>query len=490
MTGLTFSYDSVPGSIFDHVDLTLDTDWKLGLIGRNGKGKTTLLKLFMGEYEYSGRISSSVNFTYFPFEVSDSSGTSFDIAEVLSDGAERWRVERELSLMDADTTMLDRPFRSLSMGEQTKLMLSCMFLRENGFLLIDEPTNHLDALGRETVSRYLNRKKGFIVVSHDRAFLDGCVDHILSINRATIELMKGNYSDWEKAFYDRQSREEAENRRLEGDIDRLEQAARREAGWAKDAEKTKKGGKDPSGLRPDRGYVGHKSAKLMKRVKNLEARQNKAIEEKKALLKDRERDDELMMVPREFYRERLLYLDDVDVAYSGKTVAGHISFELNRGERILLSGPNGSGKSTLMRLILGEDIPHTGIVNLSSQLIISYLPQQFLSLKGSLRDMCNTRRIDETLVSANLSRMGVDSAAFSEDMGSYSDGMKKKVLLALSISEEADVYIWDEPLNYIDVITRSQIERMILRYRPAMIFSEHDRLFCERIATKTVETGK
>ena len=489
MTGLTFSYDSVPGSIFDHVDLTLDTDWKLGLIGRNGKGKTTLLKLFMGEYEYSGRISSSVNFTYFPFEVPDSSGTSFDIAEILSDGAERWRIERELSLMDADTAMLDRTFASLSMGEQTKLMLSCMFLRKNGFLLIDEPTNHLDAVGRETVSRYLNRKRGFIVVSHDRAFLDGCVDHILSINRATIELMKGNYSDWEKAFYERQSREEAENRRLKEDIGRLEQAARRGAGWANDVEKTKKGGKDSSGLRPDRGYVGRKSAKLMKRVKDLEARQNKAIEEKKALLKDKERDDELMMVPRGFYRERLLYLNDVSVAYSGKNVAEHITFELNRGERILLSGPNGSGKSTLMRLMLGEDIPHTGIVNLSSQLIISYLPQQFHSLKGSLRDMCVMRGIDETLVSANLSRMGVDSANFSEDMASYSDGMKKKVLLALSISEEADVYIWDEPLNYIDVITRSQIERMILRYRPAMIFSEHDRLFCERIETKTVRTG-
>ena len=109
---------------------------------------------------------------------------------------EYWRVAREMDKLGLEDEVLYRPYGTLSNGEQTKLQLAVLFSKENNFLLIDEPTNHLDIQGRELVSRYLNGKRGFILVSHDRAFLDGCVDHILSINRSDIQVCRGNFSIW------------------------------------------------------------------------------------------------------------------------------------------------------------------------------------------------------------------------------------------------------------------------------------------------------
>ena len=150
----------------------------------------------MGKYEYSGTISASVDFEYFPYKVRDDSQNTIDVLGEIYPDFVYWQLQREMSLLEVDEDVLYRPFSTLSKGEQTKVLLSILFLKENSFLLIDEPTNHLDMRGRELVSRYLNRKKGFILVSHDRAFLDGCVDHILSINRANIEIQKGNFSSW------------------------------------------------------------------------------------------------------------------------------------------------------------------------------------------------------------------------------------------------------------------------------------------------------
>ncbi|NCU26328.1 ABC-F family ATP-binding cassette domain-containing protein, partial [Candidatus Nomurabacteria bacterium] len=198
ISNLTFEYDGSYDRIFDNVSFTIDTNWRLGFIGRNGRGKTTFLKLLMGSYEYRGTITANVGFEYFPFDVRDSSptATTLDIAYKICPYLEQWELERELDLMDFDTDKLFTPYKIMSPGEQTKLMLAVLFLKENRFLLIDEPTNHLDSFSRRIVSDYLKSKKGFILVSHDRNFVDNCVDHILSINRSNIELQQGNFSSW------------------------------------------------------------------------------------------------------------------------------------------------------------------------------------------------------------------------------------------------------------------------------------------------------
>ncbi|MCL1787544.1 MAG: ATP-binding cassette domain-containing protein, partial [Defluviitaleaceae bacterium] len=191
VTNLTFAYEGSYDNIFENVSFQIDTDWKLGFTGRNGKGKTTFLNLLQGKYEYSGRISAAVNFQYFPYPVADKTLPTTAIVEEICPYYQDWQLSRELSLLDVNDDVLHRPFETLSSGEQTKVLLAALFLSENSFLLIDEPTNHLDIAGRRIVSDYLNSKQGFILVSHDRAFLDGCVNHVLSINKANIEVQKG-----------------------------------------------------------------------------------------------------------------------------------------------------------------------------------------------------------------------------------------------------------------------------------------------------------
>ena len=183
---LTFSYPSSYDNIFEEVSFQIDTDWKLGFIGRNGRGKTTFFNLLLGKYEYSGKITTSVEFNYFPYPVSDQNKYTYEILGEICPQAEDWELLREISFLNVDAEILYRPFNLLSNGEQTKVLLAALFLNEGQFLLIDEPTNHLDTEGRKIVSDYLRKKKGFILISHDRNFLDGCVDHILSINRANI----------------------------------------------------------------------------------------------------------------------------------------------------------------------------------------------------------------------------------------------------------------------------------------------------------------
>lgn len=159
---LTFYYEGSYDNIFEHVSFRIDTDWKLGLIGRNGRGKTTLLKLLEGIYEYRGTITSAVTFEYFPFSVENQEKMTIDIVEEVDPLYELWRICRELSLMDTDAEVLYRPFETLSNGEQTKVLLAVLFAKENAFLLIDEPTNHLNLDTREIVMAYLKKKKGFL----------------------------------------------------------------------------------------------------------------------------------------------------------------------------------------------------------------------------------------------------------------------------------------------------------------------------------------
>ena len=187
IVNLTFCYDGSYDNIFENVSFQIDTDWKLGFIGRNGRGKTTFLNLLLGKYKYSGNIYASVSFEYFPYIVEDKTEDTIDILNKIGGDYQLWELERELSKLKVSNDVLYRPFETLSNGEQTKVLLAALFLKENSFLLIDEPTNHLDIEGREQVAAYLKSKKGFILVSHDRMFLDACDDHILSINKAILK---------------------------------------------------------------------------------------------------------------------------------------------------------------------------------------------------------------------------------------------------------------------------------------------------------------
>ena len=139
VANLTFAYEGSYDNIFENVSFQIDTGWKLGFIGRNGRGKTTFLNLLLGKYEYSGTISSDVSFEYFPYEVKDKSQDTLSIVQEICPVCEDWEIMKEISLLRVDIEVLYRPFETLSNGEQTKVLLAALFLGANRFLLIDEP---------------------------------------------------------------------------------------------------------------------------------------------------------------------------------------------------------------------------------------------------------------------------------------------------------------------------------------------------------------
>lgn len=486
--GLTFCYPSSYDNIFENVSFQIDTDWRLGFVGRNGRGKTTFFNLLLGRFEYIGRIHASVQFDYFPYPVEDKSQITEDVLHGVCPLAEDWELMRELSLLEVDADVLWRPFSTLSNGEQTKVLLAALFLNEGHFLLIDEPTNHLDAHAREMVSAYLRKKKGFILVSHDRHFLDGCVDHILSINRADIDVQSGNFSSWYENFQRQQDFELAQNQKLQKDIRRLQQAAKRAAEWSDKAERAKIGF-DPTKTEKSlnrRPYEGKKAEKIMNRSKAIAQRREAAVEEKSGLLKNLETTEDLKLFPVRYHSDLLVSFSEVAVSYDGRQVNQPVSFSVSRGERVVLDGRNGCGKSSLLRLLLGQEISHSGLVSVGSGLIISHVPQDTSHLHGNLTDYAEECGIDESLFKAILRKMDFERVQFEKNMEDFSGGQKKKVLIARSLCQQAHLYVWDEPLNFIDIYSRMQIEQLISRFAPTMVLVEHDRAFREAIATKTV----
>ncbi len=486
VVNLSFSYEGSFEEVFQNVSFRIDTDWKLGFVGRNGRGKTTFLNLLLGKYHYQGQISSNVTFAYFPYEVKDRDRTTLEILEEINPLYEEWQLFRELNLLKVDAEVLYRPFSTLSYGEQEKVLLAVLFLGEERFLLIDEPTNHLDVEARRQIAQYLNKKKGFILVSHDRNFLDSCVDHILSINKRNIEVQKGNFSSWyaNKEAQDRM--EEAQNQKLESEVKRLKQAARQSSCWSDRVEKTKKGQR-VAGLRPDRGAIGHKAAKMMKRAKVLENRQQQAIEEKSGLLKNIDTMDELKICPLAYHTDQLVEFRDVTIYYGEKAACPQISFDVRQGERVCLSGRNGCGKSSILKLLLGEGLAYEGKIHVGSGLKLSYISQDTSYLKGNLKELAQEYGLEESLFKTLLRKLDLEREQFERDVSLFSAGQKKKVLLAKSLCEQAHLYVWDEPLNYIDVLSRVQIEKLLLRYQPTIIFVEHDTAFRENVATKVIE---
>ncbi len=486
---VSFTYPGSSEPVFEDLSLTLDTDWKTGLIGRNGRGKTTLLTLLSGKNQPdAGQVIRPATTACFPPVVEDDSLTGEELFDTLAAGSPIWKFRRELNLLGVGEEVLYRPFYTLSGGEQTKLLLAALFCREDGFLLIDEPTNHLDVQGRKTVAGYLNRKSGFVLVSHDRDFLDGCVDHILALNPTGPELQAGNFSSWWENKQRRDQFELDRNAALKKEIKKLAQSARQTREWADRAEGAKIGF-DPRtteksiGRRPAQGA---KAKKKMARTKDILEKTQRKIHEKEALLKDLETAASLKLTPLPWRGQRLALLHQVQPYYGDAPVCSPGDLEIAPGDRIALTGENGAGKTTLLKLLRGEEIPLHGLFQRAGGLNISYLPQDCSFLSGFPEELVEERGLEKTKFFTLLKKLDLTPDIWERPMEGYSLGQKKKVLLAASLCESAHFYLWDEPLNYIDLWSRMQMEQFIRESCPTMVFVEHDRAFCRRIATKTI----
>ena len=163
-----------------------------------------------------------------------------------------------------------------------------------------------------------------------------------------------------------------------------------------------------------------------------------------------------------------------------------INFSISQGERVNICGKNGSGKSTLLKLIIGNNISHTGTVFAASNLKISYVNQDTSSLCGTLADFAENNDIDQTQFLTILRKLDFSREQFEKDIKDFSGGQKKKVLIAKSLCEQAHLYVWDEPTNFIDIFSRMQIENLLKEYQPTLLFVDHDKTFCQQVATKTI----
>lgn len=443
--------------------------------------KTTFLKLLAGIYEYQGSIIKSVECLYFPYDIDNPQQNTIDLCYDIEPVLQQWQLERELRYLRIDPyDVFYRPFETLSKGEQTKVLLAVLFLKEHAYLLIDEPTNHLDQDARIIVAQYLKKQKGFLLVSHDRAFIDACCDHIIAINLDRIDVVSGCFSSWYADKQKEDAREMKKNEKLKKDIHRLEQSRKQTEYWSHQVEKSKRGA-------ADKGYVGHMAAKMMKRSKNIEKRQMKAIEEKKDLLRNVEEYDDLKIYPLYYFQSCLISFSHVSLFYDDKKVYEDLTFSIYQGDRILLKGQNGCGKSSVIACIMNPLIKHYGDIHRGSQLKISFVPQDCSDIQGALKEMIEKYHVDETLVKTILRKLGFSRTHFDMKLHHLSEGQKKKMMLALSLATPAHLYIWDEPLNYIDIYSRIQIEKLILEYQPTLLFVEHDQYFQTKIATKVID---
>lgn len=503
VTNLTFAYDGSADDVLKDVTFNIDTDWKLGLIGRNGKGKTTLLNLFMGRYEYQGVISTSTRFDYFPYQVTekDNLKTAFELIESWKPGVESWQVMVQMNQLGMDSECLYRPFGTLSYGERTRVMLAVLFADENEFLLIDEPTNHLDSAARDIVKEYLAAKKGFILVSHDRDLLDGVCDHVLVLNRASVEVQTGNFSSWWENKEKTDAFRQAENEKHLKEIGKLRGAADRTGRWADKSEGTKIGFdpvKEHDRSIATRSFIGAKTKKMQARVKAVEKRIDREITEKEGLLQDIERVNDLKLQPLRYHKEVLINAYDLSLRYADadRELFRGLRFQVRRGERVVLSGDNGCGKSSVLKAILRKNDPEghesenklitEGTLDVASGLIVSYVNQDTSFLRGTLREFCKKRGLEESMFLAVLRQLDMQREQFVKNMEDFSEGQKKKVLIAASLITPAHLYIWDEPLNYIDVFSRMQIEKLISEFEPTMLLVEHDVSFRKKVATNVV----
>lgn len=205
--------------------------------------------------------------------------------------------------------------------------------------------------------------------------------------------------------------------------------------------KNKEWSKKNSGLKPDKEYVGHKASKMMKRSKSLQSRQNRMIADKSSLLKDIETKEELKLQLLTHHVNPLITLENVSVSYENKEVFSNVNIDIKQGDRFAIVGENGSGKTSLLKIILGEKIEYTGKIKVAPNLQISYIPQDTSHLKGKLQDIIRKENISESLCKTILRKLGFSRETFDINLEDYSDGQKKKTLIAISLAKN-HIYLY------------------------------------------------
>ncbi len=513
---VSFQYDTSPDILFDDLSFSLSVDWKTAIVGRNGRGKSTLLQLIHGSiHPRRGSIDRPQATRLFPGSSIDQHRSLIDVIKQQIAPFEYWEQTMEQLLVSGDEQSLfqyheifeayndhqgfeidsliareckeiglheehfHQTFSTLSGGEQTRALIAALFLQQDIFPLLDEPTNHLDMNGREILGTYLSTKRGFIIVSHDRHFLDLCCDHVVAINKNDLRVFQGNYSTWKQQMMVEEQTETDRTTNLEREIYSLEIAARQRRTWSLITEKEKTKAFDS-------GFISHKAAKVMKRALAVEQRIEDHLVEKQSLLKNKETIRPLVFRVAERSSEILLSIENATVEIAGRILLKNFSLTVRRGERIAIVGGNGTGKTTLLNVVRKVHPLKNGICFVPNSIHIINGYQIPLWNKGMIRDFLKSEHIDETAFRIIMGSFNIQGEIFERPLETFSYGELKKIDLCRSFALPNHLLVWDEPVNYIDIESKEQIERAILNTEPTMLFVEHDRTFIENIATRVI----
>ena len=492
--------------ILDGLTFQVDTGERVGLLGPNGCGKTTLLRILTGVMDYDEgdvviapgkRMGLISQIPVYPagYTVEDVLATAFEplremeremaaLAEQMGEGTDPALLARYDKLTAAfeaaggyetDTktnkvcngltipqSMREQLFDKLSGGEKTRVNLARLILEDTDILLLDEPTNHLDLRATEWLEEYLDKFKGTVLtVSHDRYFLDKVVNRIVEIQAGKAEFYSGNYS-----FYvvEKERRYEEKLRQYEKEqakIEQLEKAAEQMRIWA---------------------YSG--MDKTFKRVKSMEKR----IERMRTTDRPtRERKMEVRFGEREFRGDEVLTIKGLTKSFGERTLFSNLSLEVAGGERIALLGDNGSGKTTLLKILLGEEEPDAGKVRMGPTVKVGYLPQH-VHFDHPERNLVDTL-IYEQDCTAQTARNRLAAFKFrGEDVfkpvSALSGGEQSRLRLCMLMDEKINLLILDEPTNHLDIQSREWIEEAVEEYEGNLLFVSHDRYFIDRFASR------
>jgi ATP-binding cassette subfamily F protein 3 len=528
VSNLSKSYGIKP--VLSNISFTIKQGQRIGLIGPNGCGKTTLLRILSGnEPPDQGSVRSTpsdLRIGYLPqglvFE-GDETITGYlnrfrvDLdglvkqIEVISTQLEKNSEDPELQILYASaleemanvSTNSDRspellsafgldgfspetPVSYLSGGQKTRLALSGLLLSNPRLLLLDEPTNHLDIAMLEWLEDWLTHSRySALIVSHDRAFLDNVTDWIYEINPATRKLKEyaGDYSDYfaqKQAERDRQWQNYTDQ---QDEIGRLKGAASHLRGIAK----FRKGGKADTGDKFAKGFFANRGLGTVGRAKHIERRIERLLNEDRV-----EKPHQSWQMKIEFLDVQpsgrdVLVLDDLTIGYNPDIVLGsHINLTLRYGQRVALIGSNGIGKSTLLRTITGTIPPLTGSVRLGSNVNAGYMAQEQETLLPDDTPLTAASRVlpgSETEVRSFLSKFLITGDDVFTPVQSMSFGERSRLTLACLAAEGCNLLLLDEPINHLDIPSRIRFEKALNSFEGTILAVVHDRYFIQAFAT-------
>lgn len=520
---LTFYYDDYYHPVFEHLNVNLDTDWKMALVGRNGRGKSTLLRLLEGSLEATaGEIKRSGTVSYFPYSYDVAFTKAGDVVKECIGGlrslelqlkeyeenfyecdneayfealnryieldgyAMESRICKEILQMGLPTELLEQEFITLSGGEQTCMLIIALFLRKDAFVLLDEPTNHLDKAKKEHLKEYLKKKKGYIIASHDTVFLDAVADHILAINKADLSIEQGNYSTWRRNMELKEQFELRTRQRLMQEISQLERQSKLTRGWSDIGNKQKYRFASHARTNGTRAY--------MRQAKAAEQQIRDNLEEKKQLLRNLEEEKQLSIYQEILEQECLISAENISFSYEGSSspVLEEVTLHVYPGDKIWIRGQNGAGKTTLLKLLSGK-LRGTGIRR-KGGLSIVYVTQEPACSRGNVKNYLREGLQAEEDYHAIHTKFKELCRLFDlpEDfeqrpLETLSSGELKKVDIARTLAGNHQVLFLDEPLNYMDVYFKSQLEAALLDEELTVVFVEHHEEFGRKIANKVLD---